>query len=237
MKAKLYNEKLAFEMVEFDFNPDTLTYARETSSAHNPNASGSGPGATPSIFLKAPPKSLKGIAYMVGDDVHDRANQLYSWMDPGGGLLGQLVGAAVGALSGGRINLAAKPPVLLFQWGTQLMRCVLKTVSVDFERFSASGSPDRAKITFSLIEEFNIFGMLPTNPTSGGLPGRHRHVVTHSENLQSITTAAYGRPGMWRRVAEANGIDDPFRVRPGDVVYLPNPNEIVGRRPDDGTGG
>ena len=81
---------------------------------------------------------------------------------------------------------------------------------------------------FTLQEEVNIFGMLPTNPSSGGLPGRHRHVVTQTETLHSITTAAYGRPSHWRGVAQANGIDDPFRIRPGDVVYLPNPNEIAG---------
>jgi hypothetical protein len=31
-------------------------------------------------------------------------------------------------------------------------------------------------------------------------------------------------------VAEVNGIDDPFRVKPGDTVYLPNANEIIGKR-------
>ena len=65
---------------------------------------------------------------MVGDDVHDRADQLYAWMDPGGGLIGQLIGAAVGALTGGRINLASKKPPLIFQWGTQIMRCVMSNV-------------------------------------------------------------------------------------------------------------
>jgi nucleoid-associated protein YgaU len=34
---------------------------------------------------------------------------------------------------------------------------------------------------------------------------------------------------VWRGVAAANGIDDPFRVKPGDTVYLPNANEIVGK--------
>ena len=79
-------------------------------------------------------------------------------------------------------------------------------------------------------EEFNIFGMLPTNPTSGGLAGRQRHTVSASENLQTISTTAYGRPGLWRGIAAANNIDDPFRVRPGDTVYLPNGNEILGSR-------
>ena len=233
MKAKLINEKLPFEIVEFDFNPESLTGDRRAMSGNNPNASGSGPGATPSIFLKAPPKTLQGVGYLVGDDVQERSDQLYSWMDPGGGLIGQLVGAAVGALTGGRINLAAKPPVLLFQWGTQLMRCVLASVQVVYERFSSSGAPNRAKVTFSVKEEFNIFGMLPTNPTSGGPAGRRRHIVTEGENLQTITTSSYGRPGLWRGVAEANDIDDPFRVKAGDVVFIPNPHEIVRPRSGD----
>ena len=229
MKAKLINEHMPFEIVEFDFNPESLKYARESNQTTRPGASPAGVGSTPSILLKAPPKSLSGDGYLIGDDVHDRASQLYSWMDPGGGLLGQLIGAAIGALTGGRINLASKPPPLIFQWGTQIMRCVLMTVTVNFERFSSSGSPDRAKISFKVQEQANIFGMLPTNPTSGGLPGRQRHVVSASENVQTITTAAYGNPRMWRGVAEANGIDDPFRVKPGDTVYLPNANEIIGK--------
>jgi len=230
VKAKLINEKLPFEMVEFDFNPETLKYTRGSDSTTRASASPAGVGSTPSILLKAPPKSLQGMGYLVGDDVQERASQLYAWMDPGGGLLGQLIGAAVGALTGGRINLAAKKPPLIFQWGTQIMRCVLSNVQVTFERFSAAGNPDRATINFTVQEEFNIFGMLPTNPTSGGMPGRQRHIVSASENVQTISTAAYGTPGLWRGVAEANNIDDPFRVKPGDTVYLPNANEIVGRR-------
>jgi len=230
VKAKLINEKLPFEMVEFDFNPETLKYSRGSDSTTRASASPAGVGSTPSILLKAPPKSLQGMGYLVGDDVQERASQLYAWMDPGGGLLGQLIGAAVGALTGGRINLAAKKPPLIFQWGTQIMRCVLSNVQVTFERFSATGNPDRATINFTVQEEFNIFGMLPTNPTSGGMPGRQRHIVSASENVQTISTAAYGTPGLWRGVAEANNIDVLFRVKPGDTVYLPNPNEIVGRR-------
>lgn len=229
MKAKLINEHLPFEMVEFDFNPESLKYNRGSQTTTRPNASPAGVGSTPSILLKAPPKSLQGAGWIVGDDVHDRAQQLYDWMDPGGGLIGQLIGAAIGALTGGRINLAAKPPPLIFQWGTQIMRCTLTTVTVNFERFSSAGTPDRAAISFTVTEEFNIFGMLPTNPTSGGLPGRQRHIVSASENVQTITTAAYGTPKVWRGVAAANGIDDPFRVKPGDTVYLPNANEIVGK--------
>ena len=118
MKAKLINEKLPFEMVEFDFNPETLKYSRGSDSTTRASASPAGVGSTPSILLKAPPKSLQGMGYLVGDDVQERASQLYAWMDPGGGLLGQLIGAAVGALTGGRINLAAKLALTIAVVGT-----------------------------------------------------------------------------------------------------------------------
>jgi nucleoid-associated protein YgaU len=52
------------------------------------------------------------------------------------------------------------------------------------------------------------------------------------ENLQHIATANYGRPGAWRALAAANGIEDPFAVRPGTVIYLPAVTELT-----DGGGG
>ena len=62
MKAKLVNEKLPFEMVEFDFNPETLKYTRTSESTTRAGASPAGVGSTPSILLKAPPKSLNIFA-------------------------------------------------------------------------------------------------------------------------------------------------------------------------------
>jgi nucleoid-associated protein YgaU len=68
--------------------------------------------------------------------------------------------------------------------------------------------------------------MLPTNPTSGGLPGRKRHIVGHGESLPLIAAQTYGHPGLWRAVAHANGIDDPFRMTPGRVLFLPSVSEL-----------
>ena len=73
MKAKLINEHLPFEMVDFDFNPESLKYNRGSQTTTRPNASPAGVGSTPSILLKAPPKSLQGAGWIVGDDVHDVA--------------------------------------------------------------------------------------------------------------------------------------------------------------------
>ena len=75
-----------------------------------------------------------------------------------------------------------------------------------------------------------LLGLLPTNPTSGGIAGRKRHVVNHGESLPLIAAQNYGHPGLWRAIADANGIDDPFRTAPGSVLFLPSVSEISAAR-------
>ena len=225
MNAKLVNIMMPNEIVTFDFNPQSMTTTRQAAS---PKAA-SGTKTAPNIFKGTTSKVLSlSNALLVGDDVVIRADQLCKWLEPGGGLLGQLAGKALSALSGGHINLGSKLPALMFVWGPFIMNCTLNNVTIKYERFSSAGAPNRASINLTLQEQLSLLGMLPTNPTSGGLPGRQAHVVTQGENLHLIAARNYGNPGAWRSVAECNGIDDPFRVQVGQTVYLPNPAELNG---------
>jgi hypothetical protein len=70
--AKLFNEKMPFEEVEFDFNPEALTYQKGSNTANG------GSGRTPSLFFRAPPKELGCVGVLIGDDCEDRAEQLYA---------------------------------------------------------------------------------------------------------------------------------------------------------------
>ena len=103
----------------------------------------------------------------------------------------------------------------------------ISNCSITYDRFDTMGIPIRAKVNITLTEVPSITGSIPTNPTSGGQPGRRSHVLADGESLASLANKYYGRPGLWRRIAEVNGIDDPHRVRPGRTVYLPNPDEIT----------
>lgn len=228
INAKLVNTLAPHEFVVFDFNPESMSTSRSARSS--PGASGTKPGSTPNIFQGSGPKVLKLTnALLNGDDVVVRADQLCKWVEPGGGLLGRLGGKALGKLSKGHLNnLSSKLPQLMFLWGPFVMDCTMSSVTVNYVRFSSAGAPTRAKISLDLTEVVSVMGMLPTNPTSGGLPGRQAHVVTEGENLQLIAARTYGSPGAWRSVAECNGIDDPFRVRVGRTVFLPNPSELNG---------
>lgn len=131
-------------------------------------------------------------------------------------------------------SLSSRPvyyrlPVLLFSWGIRGPRganlpVTLEKVTVDFQRFDPLGIPVWAKFSLTLVE---YTAEKPrTNPTSGGVPGRSTHTLSQGENVVQIANRAYGSPNAWRAVAEANGIDDPLRVKPGRTLSLPPPEAI-----------
>ncbi len=122
-----------------------------------------------------------------------------------------------------------KLPVLLLMWGVggplgSGTKVNLEKVDVEYKRFDWTGVPVWAEVTLSLVE---YTAPLPRqNPTSGGVTGHRRHTVVAGDGLVQIATRAYGTPHAWRAVAEANGLDDPLRVRPGTRLVLPAPDEL-----------
>ncbi len=115
-------------------------------------------------------------------------------------------------------------PVLKFIWGPALTYLVTLTqVTINYTRFGQQGLPVRA--TVDLTMNLKATTLKPTNPSSGGVPGRRTHTLTGAETLPELATRTYGRPDRWREIAAANGFGDPLRVRPGTVVYLPAAQE------------
>ena len=170
------------------------------------------------------------------DSVRRRIDLLGSWCRPEPGLFEALAMMAIGALSsaaglGSIVNILRSPPLVTFQWGDPfnggfVVQGYVKSVNAVIKRFSAGGNPLRAEVSIDFQEEpQGLLGMLQ-NPTSGGIPGRRAHTVCEGENLQRIAVENYGQPHAWRQLAEANGIDDPMRVRPGRQVMMPAPAEL-----------
>jgi nucleoid-associated protein YgaU len=115
-------------------------------------------------------------------------------------------------------------PVLLFSWGLSgpagaNLPVTLEKVTARYKRFDDYGIPVWATVDLTLVEY--VVDKPRTNPTSGGVPGHTRHVVTQGENVVQIANRAYGSPNAWRAVTEANRIDDPLRVRPGRRLAIP----------------
>lgn len=228
----------ALGTVWFDFHPNDITMSRQAQMGFRPSASANGPspgGASASIFQGAQGSMINiNNAILTGMTTKPRVDTLLDWMSPGGGMLGALIGAAISAATGGKVNLLASLPTVTFSYGPPEMGFLYQTqvcgVQVKYTRFTSEGIPVRALVNLTLREQPSLLGSLPTNPTSGGLPGRKSHTVSAGENLQSVAVENYGTPALWRRIAETNDIDDPLRVRPGKGVYLPNPDELFADR-------
>ncbi|HSK21532.1 MAG TPA: LysM peptidoglycan-binding domain-containing protein [Egicoccus sp.] len=115
-----------------------------------------------------------------------------------------------------------RPPWVKFHWGKfHSFKSVVTSLDLSYVYFSAAGEPLRARAQLSL-EQFEQEDDWPRqNPTSGTpLPSRS-HQMQPGETLDRVAAKYYDDPTAWRHLAEANGIRDPFALRPGVRVDVP----------------
>jgi nucleoid-associated protein YgaU len=119
----------------------------------------------------------------------------------------------------------AAAPIVRFGWGPNVVlpQATVREVKVTYERF-LMGVPIRARVMVTLKAVPLPAPLGATNPTSGGLVKRRTHTVTAGDSLASIAFSAYKDPNRWRALAIANGIDDPLRLRVGQVLDIPDKN-------------
>jgi hypothetical protein len=215
----------ALGLVWFDFNPDQISMSRQPKGSNYPRHNG---GSTGYILAQSDPEKIdiKGITF-TGETTKLRVDTLLSWAGPPAGLA-----TMISALA--HIPIRTDLPDLTFQWGPPLLGFMydvkMSSVSATYTRFHSSGIPIRAEVTLSMQVQPSLLGQMPTNPTSGGLPGRSTHLMREGESLHSVAQQRYGKPGAWRRIAEINGITDPMRVRPGTTIFLPGEGELAEAR-------
>lgn len=115
-----------------------------------------------------------------------------------------------------------RPPTVVFGWGKMTsFPAVVERLTLKFTYFSSTGTPLRATMSLSLkqFSEARAYG--PQNPTSG-TPVPHRvHRVQPGETLDRISAQYYGDATAWRRLAVANGVEDPLALRPGTLLAVP----------------
>ncbi|MDF2733362.1 MAG: hypothetical protein K0S92_2001 [Desertimonas sp.] len=228
-RLKIFKEITPFEFVLFDHNPEkiTVTRAQAQSGRSQPSAKGGSPGAGATagalgaLFHGTDPMTITITkARLIGPECKVMCDNLMGWLSPASGIFGAIL-AAIG------LNTSA-PPVVIVQWGPPMagfmVRAQMTKANITYLRVSSEGIPLHATCDLTLKEVPSPLSL--TNPTSGGRPGRSRHVMVADENLMSVSTAAFGTPNAWRLIADVNGIDDPNSVKPGDVIYLPAPEEL-----------
>ena len=204
----------------FQYNPKTITLTQSVSLSQAASATGQSVTVQPTIDALGLP-SLKMDTVFNGSSTCTNCDQLMAWNKP----------TVASKTAGGKPSC----PPLEFQWcnfsvyGIQTISATMTSVDITYERFQADGTPIRASVKLNLKPEDQSAGQPPQqNPTSGGLPGRSGHVMISGETPPGIALNEYGDPGNWRALAEANQLDDPLRMRPGDSLYLPSRAELDG---------
>lgn len=121
-------------------------------------------------------------------------------------------------------------PFVTFGWGTTTgFTAVVHEVDVTYTMFRNDGQPCRASVSLTL-EQVD----LPTarqNPTSGGRAVTRTHTVVAGDRLPLIAYRMYGDATLWRLLAEANHLDDPMVLRPGETLLVPAPHAVAGAAP------
>lgn len=201
------------ETIEFQLNPKELTLAKSAKwESKNQKKSASAPPAT---YQGPEPQKMSVEMYFDETRARDgsvvkRVEALFKACTPTSNSTGKDQPSA---------------PWVKFKWGV-LTGFVgyIKSVSAKYTLFSPDGTPLRAVCTVALEELANQPGK--QNPTSGGLQPRNAHTVREGDSLAAIAYREYGNPAHWRSLAEVNGIDDPLRLRPGQVVLIPSLDEL-----------
>jgi Contractile injection system tube protein/LysM domain len=138
------------------------------------------------------------------------------------------------ALGSGKGKNSGRPPMITFTWGsTVTFKAVADSLSVQYLLFRPDGGPIRAQAKLSLIQVEKAQdkssgkggGKGDNNPTTRALPGSGSHVVRDGDSLPSIAYTHYRNATRWRVIAEANGIDDPLRLRRGTTLAVPRIEE------------
>lgn len=110
------------------------------------------------------------------------------------------------------------PPVCQFSWGHFTFVGVLQQADVQFTLFMPSGVPVRATVDVTFKQFFD--GNRDTGLLQSANYTKH-YVVRPGDTLAGIAAELYEDPSKWRPIADANRIDDPLSVFPGQVLIIP----------------
>jgi hypothetical protein len=128
----------------------------------------------------------------------------------------------------------SRPPKITFGWGQSVpFKAFGRSLTIRYTMFKQDGTPTRALAQLTLMQAEKSQDSSGTpggtpgggNPTTRGIDAIKTHVVRDGDSLPSIAFNAYGDATLWRPIAEANGIDDPLRLRPGSRLAIPRAPE------------
>jgi hypothetical protein len=115
----------------------------------------------------------------------------------------------------------SEPPPVSFQWGGLAFDAVITNMSQKFTLFLKDGTPARTTLDITLEQLSDDQDFPRQNPTSGAGEAPRTRLIKAGERLDLIAYEEYEDPTEWRRIAQANGLVHPLRLRPGQRLVIP----------------
>jgi len=128
-------------------------------------------------------------------------------------------------------DLHAPPPVR-FNWGPMEFTAVIEKLGRKVTMFHPDGSPARATLSVS-FKEYRTLRRQLEDPRRESADRSKRRVVLGRDRLWAMADREYDDANEWTRIAEANDLDDPREIAPGDWLLIPpieNPRGTVNAR-------
>jgi hypothetical protein len=112
------------------------------------------------------------------------------------------------------------PPVLKIEWSSLQFTGVLINCTQKFTKFNEFGKPVRAILNVEFEEYLKPAELAKAEPRESPDTSKFR-TVSQGDSLWSLADAAYGDASQWRRIAQANNIDNPRILKNGGLLRLP----------------
>jgi hypothetical protein len=112
------------------------------------------------------------------------------------------------------------PPPVLFVWGKLRFKAVIERLTERFTMFREDGVPVRATLNVTFKEYKTIADQLNPKPNQSS-DWSKRRTIAQGDRLCLIAAIEYEDAAEWRRIADANDIDNPRLLVPGTEILLP----------------
>jgi hypothetical protein len=112
------------------------------------------------------------------------------------------------------------PPIVQFTWESEIFQGVLSDMSVSYVLFTPEGVPMRAEVSLTFTAYRPVEVQIAERPRNS--PDVEKSVtLRRGDRLDQIAAGIYQDPGRWREIARLNGIRDPRRLEPGQLLLVP----------------
>jgi len=215
-----YSKRNKLDSFPVVFNPTQLVFSKDVTWRSNSSKDAKSAQGT-MRFSRVNPETLSIKLYF---DVYEEAAryQAAPWLYIPFGLKCPNVLAETQKISKlARVDIELhRPPVCDLRWGKQtLFMGVVTHVAQTITLFMSDGTPVRAEVDCTFQEYFRDSDKLRDELHSPDVD--KTHVVQAGDTLNRIAHELYDNQALWRVIAEANGIDDPRRLTPGQVLRIP----------------